>query len=238
MSSDRKDIVKGKAPEALSPAQAALAERAAARIRDYQRTSTAEMLEVGKLLNEVKVALPHGAFGRWLESEVGWTQRTAQNYMRAAEVFAGKSETVSHLPPNTLYKLAAPSIPESVRETAIASIEDPARPPVADIHEMVERARQEAKEAARQEAKARRKAKLSSEEVARGIKAEERRRRKEEREREEREAAKARQRDAAAAFVQSLDDTQAEALRAMAEAPDAWGLVGLLKAALDARRAR
>jgi hypothetical protein len=221
----------------LTPAQLALAARAAQRIREYQRTSTAAMLEIGKLLNEVKAELPHGEFGRWLEGEVGWTQRTAQNYMRAAEAFIGKSETVSHLPPVTLYRLAAPSIPEGVREGALALIADPGNPPIADINEMVDRALCEARDAAKAAARAKRRAKLTPDEAAREARKEAQRLAALDREREEREAGRDRQRHAVNAFVLSLDDDQAEALRAVAETGDGFLLISAVKAALAARAA-
>jgi hypothetical protein len=41
------------------------------------------------------------------------TERTARNYMAAAELVS-KSETVSVLQPKTLYLLASPSTPEPI----------------------------------------------------------------------------------------------------------------------------
>jgi hypothetical protein len=49
----------------------------------------------------VKAALPHGAFGKWLDTEFGWTPRTAENYMRAAETYGSNTKCVSDLPPKT-----------------------------------------------------------------------------------------------------------------------------------------
>jgi len=69
-------------------------------------------LEAGRLLADVKAALPHGEFGAWVETHCGFTDRTARRYMRLHEhreslpAGAGvkaalehiKSDTVSDLP--------------------------------------------------------------------------------------------------------------------------------------------
>jgi hypothetical protein len=51
----------------------------------------------------VKILLPHGQFGPWLATEFGWTERTAQRFMRAVEVFGSKADTVSVLEPTAIY---------------------------------------------------------------------------------------------------------------------------------------
>ena len=57
--------------------------------------------EAGRLLLEVKAALPHGEFTPWIEANLPVTARQAQRYMQAAEgrtpKLKGKSDTVSYL---------------------------------------------------------------------------------------------------------------------------------------------
>ena len=67
--------------------------------------------EAGKLLLEVKAALPHGQFLAWVQQHVRVSVRQAQRYMAVAEgkpapirALGSKSDTVSHLP-----ELADPS---------------------------------------------------------------------------------------------------------------------------------
>ena len=67
---------------------------------------------MGKGLIGAKHYLSHGAFLRWVESEVGIPARTAQAYMRVAQWVSGKSPTIKHLPPTILYLLSAPSTPQ------------------------------------------------------------------------------------------------------------------------------
>ena len=60
--------------------------------------------EAGKLLMEVKAALPHGEFGPWLDANVLVSQRQAQRYMAVAQgkpvpvrALGSKNDTVSYL---------------------------------------------------------------------------------------------------------------------------------------------
>ncbi|WP_036271126.1 DUF3102 domain-containing protein [Methylobacterium sp. WSM2598] len=82
------------------------------------------IIEVGLTLLHMKGLLGHGAFGPWVRTELRWTDRTAQNYMRAAEVFADKSEIISHLPSTTVYDLAAKSVPNDVRNEIIREFQE------------------------------------------------------------------------------------------------------------------
>lgn len=74
--------------------------------------------EVGRLLLEVKAALPHGEFGKWLEQNITVSVRQAQRYIAVTEgkqvpirALASKSDTVSHLTEGE-----ASQIPEELRE--------------------------------------------------------------------------------------------------------------------------
>jgi hypothetical protein len=84
-------------------------------IRQHCATGCQQIIAIGRALRDVKASLPHGQFRRWLASEFGWSERTARNYMRAAELFESKSATVADLPPTVLYELASGTEPEAVR---------------------------------------------------------------------------------------------------------------------------
>lgn len=90
-----------------------------AEIKVLVKRTAQDIIEIGLKLIEVKGRLQHGMFGKWLDSEFGWTDRTALNFMRVANRF--KSEIISDLKisPTVLYFLAAPSTPDEVREEAI-----------------------------------------------------------------------------------------------------------------------
>jgi Protein of unknown function (DUF3102) len=133
------------------------AKAAAGRIKEHLRSA---IVEVGADLIQVKGGLPHGEFGKWLKAEFGMTERSAQNYMAAAEL-AGKCETVSVLQPKTLYLLAAPSTPEPVRQEIIERFD--AGEVVSDrtVKEMVDDAKFQALQKQRRAEEAAKIAKLS-----------------------------------------------------------------------------
>jgi DUF3102 family protein len=76
------------------------------------RTSANSVVQIGKDLIAAKHFLDHGAFQRWLDSEVGIRARTAQAYMQVARWISSKNPAVARLPPSVLYLLSAPSTPE------------------------------------------------------------------------------------------------------------------------------
>ena len=85
-----------------------------------------EAFEIGLHLIEIKKIkqlLPHGKFLPMIEREYHFGPRTAQRMMNAAEKFAGKYDTVSHLPIHltAIYLHAGPDVPEGARDEAIRS---------------------------------------------------------------------------------------------------------------------
>ncbi len=106
-----------------APLAADLADRvraSAERIRAKVKRTLEDLIAIGADLCAVKASLSHGQFGRWLQAEFGWTERTARNFMAVAERF-GKTEIISDLQiqPTAAYLLAAPSAPDEAREAAI-----------------------------------------------------------------------------------------------------------------------
>jgi len=59
----------------------------AAEIRALTSTMLTSVIEIGRRFVEAKAMLPHGQFGPWLESSTGYSQRTANNYMRLFEEY-------------------------------------------------------------------------------------------------------------------------------------------------------
>jgi hypothetical protein len=75
------------------------------RIHTEIKNTAESALAIGRELNVVKKkTLPHGAFQAWVESECGFSLRTAQNYMRAARLVS-KNANFARLPLNTLYRM-------------------------------------------------------------------------------------------------------------------------------------
>ena len=107
----------------LSVTEAAELQAVTARIKDRLVRQVSDIIETGRDLLDVKSKLQHGQFESWLNLSFNMTMRTSQKYMRAAEWIADKSELNSHLTPNTIYLLSAPSTPEGVHEQVVERIE-------------------------------------------------------------------------------------------------------------------
>lgn len=63
------------------------------------------IIEIGKRLNIVKNKLNFGEFGKWLEEEVDFSQRTAQKFMKVAQEFSN-TKLPSSIGQEKLYLLA------------------------------------------------------------------------------------------------------------------------------------
>ena len=93
------------------------------RIKDRLIRQVTDIIETGRDLIEVKSKLDHGQFQSWLNLSFNMTVRTAQKYMQAAEWMADKSELSSHLTPNTIYLLSAPTTPEAAQRQVLGGLE-------------------------------------------------------------------------------------------------------------------
>jgi hypothetical protein len=107
------------------------------------------IIETGRDLVRIKEQLGHGRFTAWLDAEFSMSERSAQNYMRAAAVFGSEPEIVAVLPPATVYQLAAPSTPPDVRDDIVRSVQAGERPSPAEVAHRVRQERQKARDAAR-----------------------------------------------------------------------------------------
>jgi hypothetical protein len=95
----------------------------AQRIRDLVRVARKAIIEIGNELIAAKGEMPHGAWLPWLQSNFGWSDSSAQNYMNVARAF-GKFPTVGDLTGvaiegRALYYLASKNVPDEVRAEAV-----------------------------------------------------------------------------------------------------------------------
>ena len=125
----------------LAPEVASMARQTAAAIREAHQRQVAEVIATGEALIKVKVLLPHGEFGRWLESEFGWSVRSAENYMRVAETYGPNAQRVAHSPLSVVYRLAAPTIPTEVREDVLLRADRGERPTERAVGDLIRDAR-------------------------------------------------------------------------------------------------
>jgi Protein of unknown function (DUF3102) len=95
----------------------------AQRIRDLVGTARICIIEVGRELIAAKAEVAHGDWLPWLDQEFGWSEDTAQNYMRIARGFP-QIPKASVFTGEALTALSAPNVPQSVRDEAVARAED------------------------------------------------------------------------------------------------------------------
>jgi SOS response regulatory protein OraA/RecX len=115
----------------------------AVRIRAAVKSSTETIIQVGQDLISVKEAIGHGKFRDWIETECGFSVRSAENYIRAAEFAQGKNATVALLQPATVYRLAAKSAPADIVDAVIQRAEQGDIIPDGDVAAALKVARKE-----------------------------------------------------------------------------------------------
>lgn len=70
------------------------------------KNQTAEnMILMGQKFIEAKKLVPHGEWGNWLEDKVGFSQRTANQFMRIAKEYISNSQAISNLDATKIYLL-------------------------------------------------------------------------------------------------------------------------------------
>ncbi len=116
----------------------ALAEHAEV-IRTLGKRVVADVIEIGRRLTDAKARCQHGNWLPWLEREFGWTDKTAERFMSASQLFGGKIDKLSNLdiPVSGLYLLAQPSLPPEVRTEVIDRAEAGERFTHAQVKAMV-----------------------------------------------------------------------------------------------------
>lgn len=82
------------------------------------KNQTAEnIILMGQKFIEAKKLVPHGGWGEWLESKVGFSQRTANQFMRIAQEYGSNSQAISNLEATKIYLLM--ELPIEERENFI-----------------------------------------------------------------------------------------------------------------------
>ena len=107
----------------LDPDERPFVEAATERLHMLERRTGEAIIEIGRILLDVKSQLGHGQFGEWLASEFGWSISAASKFMQAADVFGDKSVNFTNIAPSALYALASGSMPEPIREEFVARAE-------------------------------------------------------------------------------------------------------------------
>lgn len=107
------ELVEKKSPEVL-----------AAEIRALTASMLANIIEIGRRMCQAKEILPHGQFGEWVKTKTGYSQSTANNFMKLFQEYGAaqeslfgaevKSQTFGNLPYSKALALLA--VPAEERE--------------------------------------------------------------------------------------------------------------------------
>lgn len=95
-----------------------------AEIKVLVKRSAEDLVEIGRMVTEVKAHLGHGNFSAWREAEFRWSERTTQNLMAIYEKFKSANFADMHIATSAMYVLAAPSTPEDALQEAIERAEN------------------------------------------------------------------------------------------------------------------
>ena len=119
-------------------------------------------IAIGRRLLRVKEILPRGEFGKSIDSEFDWGERTAQNYMRLTDAFGENAQRLADLPLRSLYALATQ--PAATRERVLDLVDKGERPAEQDHHLHHPSCREERRRAAADQREKARTAKMTDEE--------------------------------------------------------------------------
>jgi len=107
----------------LSPENTQIVRQCGERIHIEKKKTADSGIAIGRELIVVKKTLPHGAFQAWVGSECGFSQRSAQIYMRVARL-ADKNANVALLPLNTAYRMGGRRISRWMLNAAAERVAD------------------------------------------------------------------------------------------------------------------
>ncbi|MFO0801454.1 MAG: hypothetical protein U0804_28650 [Gemmataceae bacterium] len=132
-------------PRPLSRRDRAYLSRAAAEIRVRLKNAAGEMLAAGKLLCQVRRRVGAPGFDGWLRSGAAGVKRaTAYRLMSVWKVFGGVAPSVlQNIARVSLYQLAQPDVPQSLREHVVEQAADGNRFSEADMLRLIEEERRE-----------------------------------------------------------------------------------------------
>lgn len=82
--------------------------------RQTQKIMLASSIEIGKRLTEAKDMIDHGAWGEWLQDNVNYSERTAQNLMRVYDQYGDKFGMTEM---DSLFASGAPNVFEELSYT-------------------------------------------------------------------------------------------------------------------------
>jgi hypothetical protein len=114
-------------------------------IGDARLAKHADAIRALRRLAVVKKIVGHGNWLPWLDREFGWSEDTAERFIRVHEFVESLSDSASvrnlvlTLPVSSVYLLAAPSTPEAARSEIIERAKGGEVPPVGEVKKVVDK---------------------------------------------------------------------------------------------------
>jgi hypothetical protein len=101
--------------KSLDPRRRTLIQQKAKEIQKRVRRAKQDILDIGRLLIEVRSVLEHGQFETWLGQEIAWSPRTAYNFIYVYERFGDVTNFAKmDMDISAAYLLAAPKTPQAI----------------------------------------------------------------------------------------------------------------------------
>jgi hypothetical protein len=101
----------------------------------------ADMVEIGRLLDECRNIVGHGNWLPWLEQHLAYSEDTARNFIRLYDLSKSRNFLDLNLPLSALYLLAAPSTPKKARDEIFKRAEHGEQVTVDDTKREIDKAK-------------------------------------------------------------------------------------------------
>lgn len=129
--------------------------------KQTQKVMLSASIEIGRRLSEVKSLVPHGSWGDWLEQNVNYSERTAQNLIKIYDQYSDKG--MDALFGNDLDAFAEISYTQAVALLALPTVDE--RKEFVETHDMETMSTRELQEAIKAQKAAEEKAEQLKEEL-------------------------------------------------------------------------
>ena len=129
--------------------------------KQTQKVMLSASIEIGRRLSEAKSLVPHGSWGDWLEQNVNYSERTAQNLIKIYDQYSDKG--MDALFGNDLDAFAEISYTQAVALLALPTVDE--RKEFVETHDMETMSTRELQEAIKAQKAAEEKAEQLKEEL-------------------------------------------------------------------------
>lgn len=127
----------------LEPELRQMAQDAAERIAENNRTIESKVLDTGRTLIAFKEAIKSKdkLFGDWIKAACPFSYKTALNYMAVAREFGDDYLLLSYIPSQTLYRVASGKDLDEARSAVLEAAKKGNPLPVTDVEKLISQAK-------------------------------------------------------------------------------------------------